>query len=443
MYRFIEKELKTWRQDKEPIPLLLRGARQVGKSFVVEKFAKENFDNYISINFELEEDLKEYFEILDPKIIIEKLSTLKGTKVEAGKTLLFLDEIQLCPKAILALRYFHEKMPAMHIIGAGSLLDFALREAEISLPVGRVQFLYMQPMSFYEYLHAAGLPHYIDYLQSFTLEQELDTVIHKALLEEIRRYFILGGMPKVLKTYFESVDFSDSFKVQERINQVYKADFGKYASIAKKKYLDKVFAAIPKMVKDKFKYSVVDADIRSANLKEALDLLCHARVATKVKSTSGAGLPFEAEASEKHFKALFLDIGLMQKMLGMDTGISKAIVEANDFHSIAAGALAEQFVGQEILACQSLYSEKNLYYWQRKTGLAEVDYLISVDAQVAPLEVKAGKTGRLKSLRLFMEKYKSPLGIRVSQKGFSFEDQILSVPLYAIAELERLAQECL
>ncbi len=440
MYRFIEEELKKWRTQEEPIPLLLRGARQVGKSFIVEKFAKENFKNFISINFEYEEELKEYFENLNPKIIIEKLSVLKGEKISPGETLLFLDEIQLCPKAILSLRYFHEKMPDLHVIGAGSLLDFALRSEDISLPVGRIQFVYMQPLSFIEYLIAADLPHYIDYLKELKLNKEQDNVIHKKLLEEIRRYFILGGMPKVLKTYFSSVDFSDSFMVQDRINQVYKADFAKYASMAKKQYLEKVFAAVPKLVKEKFKYSTVDSEARSANLKEAFELLNQARVVTKVKSTSGAGLPFEAEASEKHFKAIFLDIGLMQKILGMDTGISKAIIESQDFHSIAAGALAEQFVGQELLAYQSVYSEKNLYYWQRDKGSAEVDYLIAIDGKIIPLEVKAGKTGRLKSMKLFIEKYKCPFGIRISQKDFSFQDQILSVPFYAISEIERIAQ---
>ena len=443
MKRHIEIELKKWKSNKEPIPLLIRGARQVGKSYTIEKFAKENFDNYIVINFEYEPEYKKFFEeTLNPETILEKISALKNIKPRIGKTLVFLDEIQLCPQAILSLRYFYEKMPGFHIIGAGSLLDFVLNSGEISIPVGRIQYLFMQPMSFYEYL---DLRHdsLLDYLRKVKLQEGIDPTIHKQLLKYLREYFILGGMPKVIDKYIETSNFLDPLLVQTRILQSYKDDFGKYAKHAKHKYLEKVFERAPKTVSNKFKYSHIDPELRTNDLKEALELLIQAGLIHKIKRTSGAGLPLEAESSEKHFKALMLDIGLMQKQLGTNKGIIDEIIKAEDFHSIASGALAEQFVGQELIAYQSPYEERRTYFWQRdkKNSEAEIDYLISNKAKVVPIEDKAGKTGKLRSLRVFMKEYSTSFALRISQKDLYLEGEILSIPFYMLGDLDRLLAE--
>jgi len=439
MHRLIQKDLELWKKNKKPLPILLRGARQVGKSFLVKEFAKNNFDNFCEINFERDEQAKRYFENLDVKNIVLKLSSFTNTKIITGKTLIFLDEIQQCPKAILALRYFYEDMPGLHVIGAGSLVDFALKSGEYAVPVGRVQYLFMGPMSFQEFLLAANKNSYLEYINKLSIHQEHDPVMHEKLLEEIRVYMLLGGMPAVLNDYFANKDLLEAFNRQSSILLSFKDDFSKYSKNHQYKYLQSVLLKTPSLIGSKFKYSQIDSDCKSADIKEALILLSRANLIHLLARTSGAGLPLGAEASDKHFKAIFLDIGLTQKLLGANN----EIINATDFHSIAAGALTEQFVGQEFLSCMNPYDEKKLYFWERedKSNAAEVDYLHVCDGKIYPVEVKAGKAGRLKSLRIFMKTFQSSFGIRISQRELSFEDAILSVPLYAVSNLDRLIKE--
>lgn len=439
MYRFVEEDLKLWKKKKKPLPILLRGARQVGKSFTVREFAKNNFDNFCEINFERDEKAKLYFENLDVKNIILKLSSFTNIKISKGKTLLFLDEIQQCPKAILALRYFYEDMPGLHVIGASSLVDFALKSGEYAVPVGRVQYFFMAPMSFSEFLLAANKKVYLDYINNLSFEQKDDSVMHERLLEEFRMYMLLGGMPAVLEDYFTNQDLLEAFIRQSSILLSYKDDFSKYSKHHQYKYLQSVLLKTPRLIGSKLKYSQIDSDYKSADIKEALILLSRANLIHLVPRTSGAGLPLGAEASDKHFKAIFLDIGLIQKLLGLNN----EIINASDFHSIATGALTEQFVGQELLSYINPYDEKKLYFWERedKSNAAEIDYLHVCDGKIYPIEVKAAKAGRLKSLRIFMETFKSPFGLRISQRELSFEDGILSVPLYAVSNLDRLIRE--
>lgn len=439
MYRFIQKELENWRSKKQALPILLRGARQVGKSFIVKDFARNNFEYFCEINFERDEQVKTYFDSLDLKNIIFKLSSFTNTRIVPGKTLVFLDEIQQCPKAILALRYFHEEMPGLNLIAAGSLVDFALKSGEYSVPVGRVQYLFMNPMSFAEFLLASKKENYLDYINKLSLKSPTDPVMHECILEELRKYMLLGGMPAVVNDYLTNNDLLGAFNRQSSILLSYKDDFAKYAKDHQYKYLQSVLLKAPQLIGSKFKYSHIDPDYKSVDIKAALNLLARANLINLVARTSGAGLPFGAEASDKHFKAVFLDIGLVQKLLGANN----EIIDAEDFHSIAEGAFAEQFVGQELLAYMNPYDEKKLYFWERedKANAAEIDYLYALGAAIYPIEVKAGKIGKLKSLRIFMEKFKKPLGIRISQRDLSLEDRILSVPLYAISNLNKLIRE--
>lgn len=436
MYRLVEKELCQWQKKPHPHPLLLRGARQVGKSYIVEKFAKEKFKNFVMINFEFQPHLKKIFDTLDPQKIIEKINSEYTTNINPGETLLFLDEIQECPQAILALRYFYEKIPGLHVIGAGSLLDFTLRSGDFSVPVGRVHYLFLGPLSFKEYLMARDKQALLEYLGSLDLDLEPDDFYHQSLIEELRNYSLLGGMPEVVNTFIQGEDLSQIVKTLSAIVVNYRDDFGKYASRAKHKHLERLLYEVPKSISHKFKYVNIDPEAQSRDLKEAFDLLINAGVMYKVKRTNGQGLPFEAGASEKHFKALFLDIGLMQNILG----IKKEIMGAENFISVASGALAEQFVGQELLAYQEFYLPKSIYYWAREqSGSAEVDYMLSHGSEQIPVEVKAGLTGRLRSLRYFIEHYQCPFGLRFSQKKeVYFEDKVLSLPLYAVCELERI-----
>lgn len=438
MYRFAENKLKEWKEEESPIPLLIRGARQIGKSFIVDKFGHENFKNFVTINFEEDPSAKSLFESLNPENILEAIYLKTKQKIETGNSLLFLDEVQLCPNAIKSLRFFHEKMPGLHVIGAGSLLDFLLKSGEISVPVGRVQYFFMQPLSFLEYLYAASEPQLVQYIQNYNIENEINTAIHEELLEHIKKYMLVGGMPKVLNKYFENNDIVKALEIQNSIINSYKDDFGKYAKLSHKNYLEKLFYRIPKQLSKKFRFVRIDSDLKSRDLNQALDLLISAGVMHKIKSTSGIGVPLEAEASEKDFKMLYLDIGLVQCILGLD----EEIIESADFHSIAAGALAEQFVGQEILAEPNFYREKKLYYWEKsgRSDSAEVDYLLNIKGKVIPVEVKAGLTGKLRSLKSFMDKYKPALAVRISQKKPYLEDGILSLPFYLCSEVKRLVK---
>jgi predicted AAA+ superfamily ATPase len=344
-------------------------------------------------------------------------------------------------QAILALRYFYEEMKAQHVIAAGSLLDFILQSGEISIPVGRIHYTYMKPMSFCEYLIATKKIALLEWTKSIKLGDKHDSLLDKKANEELRKYFYLGGLPEVIDKYIESDDLTVGLNIQESILASYRDDFGKYASRAKHKYLEEVLSGIPKQICEKFKYSKVNPHVQSRDIKDALDLLISAELAHKVKQANATGLPLEAGASDKHFKVIFLDIELVQNMLG----ISKEIILANDFHSIASGPLAEQFVGQELCAYEDHFKSAKLYYWARedKSNAAEIDYLIAVGAKQIPVEVKSSHRGKLKNLKYFMEHFDCPLGLRVSTNPLDYQDRILSIPLYAVSEIPRLIKSVL
>lgn len=440
MKRFILQNLQEWQQEAEPHPLLLRGARQIGKSYIVKQFAKESFKNFLEINFDKEENMKQCFKSLDPKNILSQISTLKNIDVEPGKTLIFLDEIQECPQAIHALRYFYEDMPGLHVIAAGSLLEFVLNSADFKMPVGRIHNRFMSPMTFAEFLLAQGKAKLIDFLKTIEIGKEIPITIHEALLEEFRKYMLVGGMPEAIKKFLETNNYQRAFEIQEAIVSIYKRDFGKYSNEAKHKYLRKVFEGVPKNLATKFMYSNIDPDSQSRDLKNALELLSYAGIVNIIKRNSSAKLPLEVGASEKHFKTSFLDVGLAQNILGTDA----ESVFSQDLHSKALGSLAEQIVGQELLAYGEFYKEKRLYHWAKEDygSTAEIDYLYPCHGHVIPLEVKSGTRGKLKSLFEFVKKFKPPLAVKISQDQFYYkkEESFLSLPLYAVSELKRLCE---
>jgi predicted AAA+ superfamily ATPase len=437
--RNIDDLLVSWKSQDQRWPLLVRGARQVGKSYTITEFGEQEFQNLVKINFEQYPKYKACFDTLDPKQIIETISMLDKTGIKPGKTLLFLDEIQDCPKAITALRYFHEQMPGLHVIGAGSLLEFALSEETFRMPVGRVQYLYMKPFSFQEFLNAMGDNKLLEMIGNLNWEKTPNPVIHQHLLSLVKKYSIVGGMPRAVAEYVSSGNLGQCHQIQTIIIQTYRDDFGKYASKVKHKYLQKIFYAVPKMVGRKFKYSHVDDSIQSRELKEALELLEKAGVVYRVKQTSGEGLPLESNANERHFKTIFLDIGLMQNLCGL----SSETLMVEDFIQVNAGEVAEQFVGQELLAYSDPFKESTLYYWLResRSSNAEVDYLTPYRQHALPVEVKAGKTGALRSMHLFLEKYPAPVGIRISQVPLNNNLPIISIPFYAIKEIPQLIDD--
>src|SRR3989338_4198267 len=393
MLRDIEKELILWKAQKEKYPLIIRGARQVGKSYLVETFGKTHFQNNVVVNLEFQPQLKNCFKSLDPSEIINKLQLLLGVQIKEDNTLLFLDEIQECPQAIMALRYFKEKMPKLAVIAAGSLLEFVMRNPDFKMPVGRVQFLYLEPMSFSEYLDATGNQNLKKFLTYVKLTDSIDDVIHKKLLELLRIYIIVGGMPAVLNEYLSSKDLMNCQRMQTALLQTYRSDFGKYAKISQPKYLQKVFDTAPRMVGQRIKYSNIDPDTRSRDLKNALSLLTLAGIVMPIYLTKASGLPLGAQINEQKFKLNFLDVGLMQNSCGLQGRLS---IE-EDFMQINAGSVAEQFVGQELAAYSDKHQQVSLYFWARdkKGSMAEVDYVINIGSDIFPVEVKSGKEGKL------------------------------------------------
>ncbi len=440
MFRLLEETLKSWRIDPFRMPLLLRGARQVGKSYLVEAFGRDYFESLLVVNFDANPEYCACFQdSLEPQGILQRLELIANQPIIPGHTLLFLDEIQNCPRAIMALRYFKEKCPLLHVIGAGSLLEFALETNEsFSFPVGRVQFIYVRPCSFQEYLIAQNSLHLPQLLEQTTLDNPLSQVVHEKLIGLVRQYYFIGGMPAAIATFLRTQSFLKVREMHAIISQTYQNDFGKYSKEKDSKFLKILFEKIPNLIGQQFKYSKIDPESNARELKKALHLLMQAGVMQMVHATSGVGIPFHVHQNERKFKMLFLDLGLIQGMQQVD---AEKIWREN-LTQINAGMLAEQFVGQELLAYGEAYEERALFFWEREErgSEAEVDYLINVGSQILPIEVKAGKEGSLRSLKLFMKERRAPLGLRISQKPLSYEEGILSIPFYLIGHIPRLVK---
>lgn len=438
MKRAILKKLLEWKNNPQRKPLLLRGARQVGKTFVVKEFAKE-FDNFVEINFELLPTMKNLFEKdLSAKRIIRDLSLMLKTEIVPKKTLIFFDEIQAAPLAITALRYFYEEVPELHVIAAGSLLDFALDQ--IGIPVGRINFLYMHPMTFLEFLEASGNALLAEEIINHSVAIPMSEVIHQRALDLLATYLAIGGMPEAVQTWITTENLSLCSKIHHDLIAAYKQDFQKYAKRFQLKYLDLLVTQIPRQLGNKFKYSNISPDYRKRELEPCLELLVKASIVNKVFHSSGNGIPLAAEKNLDHFKVIFLDIALTQAILGMET--SSWLLNWQEC-IINKGGIVEAFVGQELLGYSQANINPELYYWHRekKNSSSEVDYLGTHGTSIIPIEVKSNQGKSLRSLHQFLtDKPKTPFGVRVSTHNYSEFDGIKSYPLYAMC---RLVKDCL
>lgn len=435
MKRALYQELIRWKNRQEHLPILLRGARQVGKSYLVEHFGKNNFEDIAVVDFESRPELKEAFSTRNPQEILMRLEFALRKPIKEEKTLLFLDEIQLCPEALISLRYFKEKMPKLHVIAAGSLLEFILNNEEYSFPVGRVEFLYLRPLSFVEYLHSVS-PLIAKRLDQFDLKHPPSELEHQELLKLVRRYLFIGGMPAAVQESLKEESLLETQRVHNRILLAYESDFGKYAEQTQHRYLQMIFRKAPPLITQTLKFSHIDSDVRARELRPALDLLCHAGLFQRIYATTAAGLPLHAHMKDDRFKLLYLDVGLLQTA----TKVDATHFFEQDILQINSGMLAEQYVGQELVAYAEPYQNSPLLFWERDGGEAEVDYVISVGYDIIPIEVKAGVTGTLRSMHLFLQEKKSRLGIRISERPLSLQNQILSIPFYLISSLQKLVQ---
>lgn len=432
------RELAAWKARANRRPLLLRGARQVGKSYLVEQFGKKCFDNLVTADFERHPDLASCFKSRDPITILKQLELMLEAPIRPGTTLLFLDEIQACPDALVSLRYFWELMPELHVIAAGSLMEFLLHDDRYSFPVGRIEFLYLHPMSFLEYL-AAAAPIAHERVTAATLGRPLTEVEHNELLKWLRRYLFIGGMPAAVQSSLEQDSLLEVQRMHRLILQAYASDFGKYASrIQEHRYLPIVFGRVPVLVGNRLKYSAIDPDVEARSLKPALELLGHAGLIQRAYATTGSGLPLHAHMRERQMKLYYLDVGLLQTACHVD---AQEFFDG-DILQINRGKLAEQLVAQELISSALPDQNAPLLFWETETGgQAEVDFVVSAGTKIVPLEVKAGSLGSIRSLRSFMQTKTIPLGVRIADMPLSLHGDLLTVPLYLAGEWERLTLE--
>ena len=455
-------DLTAWIGQRPHKPLVIRGARQVGKSTLVREFARSVGLPLVTADLERNPELHEAFTVRDPRRILSTLTLLTGQTVVAGQHILFLDEIQTSPDALASLRYFFEEMPELHVVAAGSLMDLALADMQFSMPVGRIEYLHLGPMSFEDFVQAVGHPNLASHLRGVSLT-DLNTAfpgpIHRKCLDLLRQFWVVGGLPEAISIYAatggdEVRDFATASRIQQGIVATYRDDFSKYSHGPTRDRMQLVFDALPGMVGRKFKYVQVSRDHRAAELADALGRLCMARVAVRVIRTAANGVPLAAEINDRFFKCLFMDIGLMCAALHLDV-----LKFANrDMTLVNRGALAEQFVGQQLLHSGAPYEVPTLYYWAReaRNASAEVDYVVTSDRHVVPIEIKAGATGSLRSLHRFLKEKRrdfalrfnsdEPSLLRDSKKlsdGPAVDYQLLSLPLYLAGQARRLMDEYL
>lgn len=449
--RIIDRHLSEWAARPVHKPVLLRGARQVGKSTAVRHLG-ESFKYFVEINLEKQPDYIGLFKKdLDVKRIVPQMAAMCGTPIIANETLLFIDEIQESQEAIMALRYFKEDMPDLHVVAAGSLLEFVLDDIP-TFGVGRIHSMYMFPMTFDEFLQANGEQLLLDARRQANADSPLPTPLHDKLVRLVRTFMLVGGMPESVAKWAETHDYLQCQVVQDDIITGYEADFPKYKKKVDPQLLVATMRSAATQATNKFVYAQVPGNNKTADVKKSLDLLIKAGILIPVTHTDGNGLPLGDEADESYRKMLLLDTGLMLRLLNMSMGdissITTHILTATAADLVNKGPMAEMLAGLEVLHYLSPNIRHDLFYWvrQAKNSLAEIDYLLSRDMKVLPLEVKAGVQGGMKSLWDFMRDKKLSQAIRCSLENFGKFDyidlkadnavrHIEIVPLYAISQM--------
>lgn len=446
--------LGNWKDKKTRKPLVIRGARQVGKSYLVRQFAQAYGLELLEINFELNDDYIACFQSKEPKHIIALLELKASQKVMPGKTLIFLDEIQAAPQVLAAWRYFYEILPQLHIIAAGSLLEFILEEYSFSMPVGRVEYMHLGPLNFKEFLDGIGKGQLGKFLEEYHSSTLFPVVVHDELMKMFKLYLAIGGMPEAIQVYRDTSSLLEVDIIKQSILLTYRDDFSKYGRHFKHSRMQKVFQKLPFQIGKKLKYVNLDPNEKSVELKKALHLLELARIYYPVYHTAANGIPLRAQTNEKMQKPLFLDVGLLTKACG----VSYADIDAaDDVTLVNSGSLCEQFVGQHLLYARRCYEKPELFYWcrEKRPSSAEIDYILSYGSKIIPVEIKAGKTGTLKSLHVFIKEKKLDYGVRfnadrpsfcdipISLPGTSGKFRLLSLPLYMVEELSRMVNQTL
>ncbi len=449
--RNIDRLLLEWKDNPLRKPLLIRGARQVGKSSAIRHFGKE-FKYFVEVNFERQKSIKSFFSgDLDVRLIAQKIANYVNIPVREGETLLFLDEIQECPEAIMALRFFKEDYPELHVVAAGSLLEFTLQELP-TFGVGRIHSLFMYPLTFDEFLMANHEEGLITMRQQADEKHPLDQAFHEKLVEYFRIYLLVGGMPEAVRAWAETKDFANCQQILSDIVLTYEDDFSKYKKRANPDLLRITMRGVCHQVGEKLTFRQISSDYRSAQIRESLRLLMLAGIVTPVVATSGNGLPLDAEADESRMKMLFLDTGLLLSVLQLEGNLSQQLIEliqtGTPQELVNKGGLVEMVAGLEIVRNKPCVQRQKMFYWEKKgNSVAEVDYLDTRNLKVLPIEVKSGTQGGMKSLWMFMREKKLTEAVRCSLENFGeitytdleadgAERHVRICPLYAMKQLK-------
>lgn len=427
MKRKILSKLETWKNSKNRKPLIVNGARQVGKTFSILQFAEENYENLLYINFEINELAKKIFlETLDPKEIIETLSLTFKKNILPEKTLIFLDEIQVCEKALTSLKYFNENANEYHVIAAGSLLGVAINRENFSFPVGKVQTITLNPMDFEEFLWANGREELTKKIKDcYEKDERMNAALHKLALDMYDKYLIVGGMPEVLKNYIEDHNIIFMQQIQSEIINNYISDMAKYATASESVKIRAAYNSISmQLAKDnkKFQYKVVQTGGTAAIFGASIDWLLQSGVILKCNKLIDTQMPISAYQDLSSFKVYMSDVGLLTLKSNMSY---EFLLDKENPNNNFIGALVENYVAQVLNT-----NGYELFYWTSK-GIAEVDFIIQKGKDIIPIEVKSGKNIASRSLNVYIETKKPKYSIRISRKNFGFENNIKSIPLYA------------
>lgn len=428
MERFAMKQLVQWKMRKDRKPLILRGARQTGKTWLLKEFGKTAFAETVYINFENERRLQDLFsENYDTRRIITTIELNYGKKIDPENTLIIFDEIQAAKGGLTSLKYFCEDAPQYAIVAAGSLLGIALHEG-LSFPVGKVSFLDLAPLSFFEFLHAAKK----DMLCEAICNGQWDVLapFHEELLALLRNYLFVGGMPEVVKKWIETDDFFEAREIQREILRSYAADFSKHAPREQIPRLNMVWDSLPAQLSKenkKFVYGIIREGARAKDFEIAIEWLCNCGLVLKSHRVKEPRMPLKSYQDMHVFKLFMLDVGLLGASVGLDT---KTLIDGNSIFTEFKGAMAEQFVMQELCTVAPDY----LGYWTNERSTSEVDFVLQKDGLIIPIEVKSGENLRSRSFTLFCENFKPDRAVKTSALPFCDNGKILNIPLYGIAK---------
>lgn len=439
MDRMITEKLRLWKNNSRRKPLLLTGVRQCGKTTVIKQFGEAAFENTVYINFEENPNLADIFSFdFDVNRILKEIRAVTGKKTEIGKTLLILDEIQECPRAITSLKYFCENMRELHIIAAGSLLDVALKRENISFPVGKVNRLQMYPMSFFEFAKAAGGSGILDVISGWPTDRMIPPIYSVPMEKLLRDYFIVGGMPEAVSEWVAHNDYVIVEEIQGEILRDYADDFSKHAPVKEIEKIRWVWDSIPKQLSkknNKFVFSHVKEGKRSTELEDALQWIVDAGLAYKLELVENPEIPLSSAANAAWFKVYLSDIGLLRKRSGLSY---QTVLENHELYTRFKGAFAENYVMNELVV-----QEFQPYFW-RSGNTAEIDFLAEKDNSIIPIEVKAADNTQAKSYGFFCKKYSPETGFKMSLKNIgenlTSRTRTVSLPLYMLWDMDRYLQ---